>query len=132
MDLRRNKEPPVEDFDPRKTTMSRDEEAMTVLSRPNPFAALFQEITDIAQAVLRRSAYFELHDVACDFSGGILTLRGRVPTYHLKQMAQASVAEVPGVVEVHNRVEVMSARVSPSPNTGWREHEALASAQCGG
>jgi len=111
--------------------MSNDQEAMAVLTAPNPFATLFQEIAEIAQAVLRRSSYFELRDVSCDFSGGILTLRGRVPTYHLKQLAQASVADVPGVVEVHNRVEVTSARISSTLNTGWREHEMLASAQLG-
>jgi hypothetical protein len=78
------------------------------LDHANPFAALFQEITAIAQAALRRSSYFELHDVSCDFRGGTLTLRGNVPSYHLKQLAQASVADVPGVVEVDNCVEVVS------------------------
>jgi osmotically-inducible protein OsmY len=102
------------------------ERLTATLDRPNPFAALFQEISEIAQQVLRRSSYFELREVSCDFSGGILTLRGRVPSYHLKQLAQASVADVPGVVEVHNRVEV----VSPVPprNDSWREHEAMVSA----
>lgn len=99
------------------------------LDRPNPFAALFQEIAEVAKAALRRSAYRELQDVECDFSGGILTLRGRVPSYHLKQMAQASVAEVPGVIEVHNRVEVVMPRLSR--NAEWREHEKLVSAQIG-
>jgi osmotically-inducible protein OsmY len=111
--------------------MSSDQEAIAILTRPNPFAALFQEIAEIAQAALRRSAYCELRDVSCDYSGGILTLRGRVPTYHLKQIAQASVADVPGVVEVHNRVEVASAGVPPSLNTGLSEHETLASIQTG-
>jgi osmotically-inducible protein OsmY len=109
--------------------MSPNRQPTAVLDQPNPFAALFQEIAEIAQQVLRRSSYFELHDVACDFSGGVLTLRGRVPSYHLKQLAQASVANVPGVVEVHNRVEVTMPRLSPNP--GWREHESLASAQAG-
>jgi osmotically-inducible protein OsmY len=108
--------------------MSDNHEATAVLSRPNPFAALFQEIADLAQAVLRRSSYFELHNVSCDFSGGILTLQGRVPTYHLKQLAQACVADVPGVIEIHNRVEVTSARASQTLNAEWREHELLASA----
>jgi osmotically-inducible protein OsmY len=103
------------------------ERLTATLDRPNPFAALFQEISEIAQQVLRRSSYFELRDVSCDFSGGILTLRGRVPSYHLKQLAQASVAEVPGVVEVHNRVEVVSPTLSR--NDGWREHEAMVSAR---
>jgi hypothetical protein len=100
-----------------------------VLDRPNPFAALFQEIAEIAQQALRRSSYFELREVCCDFSGGILTLRGRVPSYHLKQMAQASVAEVPGVVEVNNRLEVVMPRSSQNPD--WRERETLASIQAG-
>jgi osmotically-inducible protein OsmY len=107
--------------------MSGDQETEAVLSRPNPFAVLFEEIAEIAQAALRRSAYFELHNVSCDYSGGVLTLRGRVPTYYLKQIAQASVADVPGVVEVHNRVEVTSGRAAVGFNAGRREHEMLAS-----
>ena len=109
--------------------MSPNRQPTAVLDRPNPFAALFQEIAEIAQQVLRQSSYFELRDVSCDFSGGILTLRGRVPSYHLKQLAQASVADVPGVVEVHNRVEVVTPPLPQNP--GWREHEALASTQAG-
>ena len=98
------------------------------LTRPNPFATLFQEIADIAQAKLRRSSYFELRGVCCDFSGGVLTLRGRVPSYHLKQLAQADVAEVPGVIEVDNRVEVVAPRSFRDPDpTGY---EAVAAAQC--
>ncbi len=76
------------------------------LNRPNPFEALFQEIAEIARAVLRQSAYAELRELSCDFNGGILTLRGLVPTYYLKQLAQEAVADVPGVIEVENRVEV--------------------------
>ncbi|MEN6459283.1 MAG: BON domain-containing protein [Thermoguttaceae bacterium] len=90
--------------------MSPHRQPTAVLDRPNPFAALFQEITDIAQAALRQSAYFELRQVTCDFRAGVLTLRGRLPSYHLKQLAQTAVAEVPGVVEVDNRVEVTGSR----------------------
>jgi osmotically-inducible protein OsmY len=108
--------------------MSPEQETIAVLSRPNPFTALFQEIAEVAQAALRRSAYFELHNVSCDYSGGVLTLRGRVPTYYLKQVAQASVADVPGVVEVHNRLEVTSGRAATGFDAGWREPELLATA----
>jgi hypothetical protein len=96
--------------------MSLDYPMTAVLDRPNPFASLFQEIAEIARSTLRRSSYFELRDVSCDFSGGTLTLRGRVPSYHLKQLAQASVAEVPGVVEIDNRVEVVMPRFSHNPS----------------
>ena len=85
------------------------------LNRPNPFESLFQEIAEIARGVLRQSAYAELRDLSCDFSGGVLTLRGRVPTYYLKQLAQEAVADVPGVIEVDNHVEVdASGRYSAS------------------
>jgi osmotically-inducible protein OsmY len=76
------------------------------LNRPNPFDALFNEITEIARAVLQQSAYTEIRELSCDFNGGVLTLRGRVPTYYLKQVAQEAVADVPGVIEVCNGVEV--------------------------
>jgi hypothetical protein len=114
----------VQKFEKRRAAMPLKRQPSAVLDRPNPFAALFQEIAEIAQQVLRQSSYIELRDVACEFSGGILTLRGRVPSYHLKQLAQASVAQVPGVVEVHNRVEVVTpGRVVR--NLGWRAPETL-------
>jgi hypothetical protein len=79
---------------------------MALLNRPNPFDALFNEISQIARGVLRQSAYMELRELSCDFNGGVLTLRGRVPTYYLKQLAQEAVADVPGVITVQNGVEV--------------------------
>jgi hypothetical protein len=115
-------------FRARKIEMSPYQQATETLTRPNPFALLFQEIGEIAQAALRRSAYFELRNVSCDFSGGVLTLQGRVPTYYLKQLAQASVADVPGVVEIDNRVEVAAPRESYNSITDRREREMLASA----
>jgi osmotically-inducible protein OsmY len=40
------------------------------------------------------------------FENGIITLRGRVPTFFLKQTAQALVAKVDGVSQVVNLVDV--------------------------
>jgi hypothetical protein len=82
------------------------QEGAGLLNRPNPFSSLFREVAEMAQAALRGSAYFELRELSCDFSGGRLTLTGRVPSYHLKQVAQAAVARVPGVVEIDNHLEV--------------------------
>lgn len=109
--------------------MSPYRQPTAVMDRPNPFATLFQEIADIAQATLRQSPQTAIHEVSCEFSGGVLTLRGRVANYHLKQLAQATVAEVPGVIEVHNRVEVVGAR--NAPDVGWKGAGALATVQAG-
>ena len=55
---------------------------------------------------LMASPYSALHSVACTFHEGVLVLHGRVASYYLKQLAQASVGHIVGVDEVSNRVEV--------------------------
>jgi osmotically-inducible protein OsmY len=50
-----------------------------------------------------------LKNLSCAYRDGILTLRGRVPTYYLKQLAQAAVANVEGVVQIDNQIEVSAA-----------------------
>jgi hypothetical protein len=108
--------------------MRTDTDSASLFERPNPFDVLFREIAEVAQAKLRRSAYVELRGVCCDFSGGVLTLRGRVPSYHLKQLAQADVAGVPGVLEVDNRVEVVAWRSFQSPRS--TAGEGVVAVQC--
>jgi osmotically-inducible protein OsmY len=56
---------------------------------------------------LRRSTYPELWHVACEYREGILTLRGRVSSFYMKQIAQAIVQRLEGVERVVNRVEVL-------------------------
>jgi hypothetical protein len=58
---------------------------------------------------LRRSGYLALTDVACYVRDGVVYLRGRVPSYYLKQLAQAGAGEVEGVRRVVNRIEVTAA-----------------------
>ncbi len=55
---------------------------------------------------LQRSGHRGLDDVSCDFSRGVLTLRGRVETYYLKQLAQAVLCGLDGVEELTNDIHV--------------------------
>jgi hypothetical protein len=50
-----------------------------------------------------RSGTFEF-----DYRAGILTVRGAVPTYYLKQMLQCALSNLEGVRVVENKVTVMS------------------------
>ena len=59
-----------------------------------------------AHSRLRKSGYHELHLVSCDFHEGVLTLRGRVSSFYLKQIAQELIRRLKGVEEVNNRLEV--------------------------
>jgi len=59
-----------------------------------------------AQSRLRASGYRQLHFVSCEFHEGVLTLRGHVSTFHMKQVAQTLVRDLDGVGEINNRLEV--------------------------
>jgi osmotically-inducible protein OsmY len=58
-----------------------------------------------AVARLRRSSYREVRGVTCEFHEGVLTLRGHLPSFYLKQVAQSLVDGIEGVEEINNRLE---------------------------
>lgn len=64
-------------------------------------------VADRAEVQLRRKGYPALHAISCRCANGVVTLHGHVPTYYLKQMAQATVAAVEGVEEIVNDIKVM-------------------------
>ena len=66
-----------------------------------------QDLADQARAELLRNPYLALRNVHCDYREGVLTLRGCLPSYHLKQVAQAAVASLDGVDRVINQIEVL-------------------------
>ncbi len=72
---------------------------------------------DLAERALRNSPYLVLRNVACECRDGVLTLRGCLPTYYLKQVAQAVVAHLDGVRQVVNEIQVV--------NGGMREARRL-------
>ena len=62
------------------------------------------------ERALHGSGYVSLRNLDVSANRSIVRLRGRVSTYHLKQLAQAAALSVPGVREVRNEVEVVSTR----------------------
>jgi hypothetical protein len=73
-------------------------------------------IGELAQRRLESSPYSALRAVTCDYRGGILTLRGSVPSHYHKQMALATVSTITGVGFVNNDIEVLG--VPPRGPTG--------------
>ena len=65
-------------------------------------------IEEEAEDRLRRSGYLKLRDISCEVRESVARLRGRLPTHYLKQVAQAIVAEVEGVVVVMNQIDVIA------------------------
>jgi len=64
---------------------------------------------------LRQDQCLGNRDVTCEFYGGVLILRGCLPTYYLKQLAQTLAAQVEGVQQLDNRIEVPSLRPTAIP-----------------
>jgi hypothetical protein len=60
-----------------------------------------------AEHRLRNSAYAPLRTLSCDYHEGVLTLRGRLPSHYLKQIAQVLMDGLDGVLEIANRVDVV-------------------------
>ncbi len=59
------------------------------------------------QAALQHSPYLPLRNLKCYIHERVVILRGKVPTYYCKQLAQTLTAEIPGVDEVNNQIEVV-------------------------
>ena len=65
-------------------------------------------IIEGAETRLRANPYLALKNVSCEYEQGVLTLRGCLPTYYLKQMAQTAMDRLDGVDQVVNEIEVLS------------------------
>jgi len=66
------------------------------------------EVLAEARRRLGTADYRELRKIECDCAGGVLTLRGTVRWYHLKQRAFGIVANLDGVRRVSNDIDVRS------------------------
>lgn len=58
------------------------------------------------EARLQASPYSSIRTIVCLCDEGILVLRGRVPTFFHKQVAQIVVADIEGVKQIVNQIEV--------------------------
>ena len=65
-----------------------------------------ERVVAAARGLLQQSPYQVLRRVRCEFHEGILTLRGEVPSFYMKQIAQTTVRRVLGVEVLVNRLEV--------------------------
>jgi osmotically-inducible protein OsmY len=60
-----------------------------------------------AERALRATGYMPLRAVQVSVCGRVIILQGRVPSYNLKQAAQAAALGVLGIEELRNDLEVV-------------------------
>jgi hypothetical protein len=65
-------------------------------------------IPELADSRLHSTPYRALDNVSCEYLGGVLVLRGCLPSYYLKQVAQEVVAHLEAVDHIDNRIQVVA------------------------
>jgi len=63
-------------------------------------------LAERVERALRATGYMPLRDTEVTVHARLVNLAGRVPSYHLKQVAQATALAVPGALQVRNGLEV--------------------------
>ena len=71
------------------------------------------ELCRNVERALAASGYMPLRAVEVRVREGLVQLRGHVPTYYLKQMAQTAVMQRLGVEMLQNDIEVISTDLLP-------------------
>jgi osmotically-inducible protein OsmY len=63
-------------------------------------------LAERVERALSATGYAPLRGIAVTVQGRMVMLTGRVPSYYLKQLAQATALAVPGAKQVRNDLEV--------------------------
>lgn len=79
-----------------------------VNSAGSPQSDRNETIARAAKLALEKSAYRSLQGVDCEYNGDQLILRGTVPSFYMKQVAQSLLKPILSIQRVDNRLLVAS------------------------
>ena len=65
-------------------------------------------LKELAERCLHSNPYLALNNISCELLDGVLVLRGCLPTYYIKQIAQEAVAPLEGVERIDNQIQVVA------------------------
>lgn len=69
--------------------------------------SLRQSVERAARKLLTATGYRKLKRIDCLYRDGEMTLRGKVPSYYHKQLAQECIRNAPHVARIVNQLEVV-------------------------
>lgn len=70
-----------------------------------PSASVTSELAAL-QNQIERSPYWSIRQLRCEWDQQRVVLRGTVPSYYIKQLAQSLAGKVIGVGRIHLEIEV--------------------------
>jgi osmotically-inducible protein OsmY len=84
---------------------------MHMIATERPVNAVRNDLSTVARQYLESHPHFRgrSNGVSIAQEGRDLCLSGRLPTFYLKQLVQEAVRHVPGVQNVINQIDVVSA-----------------------
>ncbi len=84
-------------------------------SSPSPSSALMFDrlLHAAATEVLANSKYTPIRQLTCQVAQGVVELAGTVPSFYLKQLAQAALLQLEPSCQIHNRVVVADSWLTP-------------------
>jgi hypothetical protein len=84
---------------------------MAFAEQPFTRSCELYDLSSLARQRLEHHPHFRgrISDVYIEHQGRTLLLKGRLPTFYLKQLVQEAVRHVPGVQQVRNLIDVVSA-----------------------
>ena len=68
------------------------------------------------QRQFRTSAYWSIRQLVCEIDREQIVLRGTLPSYYLKQVAQSLAGKVVGVERLHSDIQVEKEEMAPFGN----------------
>jgi osmotically-inducible protein OsmY len=69
-----------------------------------------RRLSEQIDQALRATGYLSLRDFSVTAADRVVTLKGRVPSYYLKQVVHSAVRDLPGVTQVRDEIEVYVSR----------------------
>lgn len=74
----------------------------------NESGAAHQSLERAIERALDKSGYVQLRELDIRVDDGHVHLQGRLPSYYLKQLAGHIISEVPGVLSIVDRIDVVN------------------------
>ena len=76
--------------------------------KDTPVTLAEQSLAERIHTVLERSAFFDGRKIKLVVQDGRVVVSGVLPSYYQKQMIQQHLADIPGVREIHDELEIMA------------------------
>lgn len=100
---------------------------MSKLLSPDPSSSRLEDLRKEAREALLRTPYLALRSVEVELREDVMVLKGRLPSYFLKQVAQTCLGRLLAEHRIINEIEVPAADADEQSNPHGRQRRSRTS-----